>query len=255
VAQRRNLGDILHHFISEEEQREAREGVRRARERHRAESSPARCWILAASPRRPLSCALALDLAAVLSRGGTETRILAPCQSEVCAHPSTTWSTFASGEPDGLRDALEELPVGSNTLLLISPEALGSVLAELDRSLLAGVLLPVDAAPWGLARALRWLRNCAIGSRGVRIGAVIVAAESRERANELYRKLASAARRQIGLEIENFGEVQRDSASFRSLLRGVPVLDLDAGAGSSRSLAMLGRRLAPEISSRSEAGE
>ncbi len=229
--------------------------MRRARVRERAESSPARCWILAASPRRPLSCALALDLAAVLSRGGTETRILAPCQSEVCPHASTTWSTFASGEPDGLRDALKELPAGSNTLLLTSPERLGSVLAELDRGLLAGVLLPVDAAPWGLARALRWLRNCATGSHGVRIGAVIVAAESRDRANELYRKLASAAQRQIGLEVENFGELRRDSASFRSLLRGVPVLDLDAGAGSSRSLAMLGRRLAPEVPSQSEAGE
>ncbi len=250
MARRRGLEDVLHHFISEDEQREAREqarGTPTGRSEAGPAAGPAR-WVLAASPRRPLSCSLALDLAAALSRdpapGGSETLILAPFPAGIGARRSTRWVTLPAGGGAALREALEAAPEDASTLALVSPEQLGSVLGGLDGSRISGVLLLVDAAAWGLTRALGWLRGCSEALAGVRIGAVVVGADDRELATDLYDKLASAARRQLGLRLESFGEIERDAASFRSLLLGVSVLDLDSAAASSRSLESLCRRLA-----------
>ena len=245
MAQRRDLGDVLHHFIPEEEQREAREDQRREEKRRRPRAvTPAR-WVLTASRHRPLSCSLALDLAAALSRSGAETNILAPFPAGTYVRSSVPWKSFDAGDSESLREALQELPEGASALVLLSPEGLGPSLSGLDSGLLCGLLLVVDAAPWGLTRALRWLRGCGDALEGTRIGVVVVGAENPGIARDLFRKLASAAGRQLGLELEDFGDVERDAASFRSLLRGVPVLDLDAAAGSSRSLESLCRRLEP----------
>jgi hypothetical protein len=245
LAQRRDLGDVLHHFIPEEEQREAREAqLREGKLRRPHALTPAR-WVLTASPHRPLSCSLALDLAAALSRSGAAAHILAPFPAGTYTRSSVPWKSFDSGDPESLREALQALPGGASALVLMPPEELGSSLSGLDSGLLSGLLLVVDAAPWGLTRALRWLRGCGNALVGARIGVVVVGAESPGVARDLFRKLASAAGRQLGLELEDFGDVERDATSFRSLLRGVPVLDLDAAAGSSRSLESLCRRLEP----------
>ena len=77
----------------------------------------------------------------------------------------------------------------------------------------------------------------------LRIGAIVVGAERPQLAAEIFEKLEQAARRQLGLQIENLGEVRRDPATFRSLLYGVSVLDLDEKSGSARSLLELCERL------------
>ena len=71
----------------------------------------------------------------------------------------------------------------------------------------------------------------------------MVAAESREVAADLFRKLARVAKRQLGVELEDFGEIERDMTSYRALLTGVPVLELDPSAASSRSLTNVSRLL------------
>ena len=247
MAQRRGLGDVLHHFISEEEQQAARESAARA-----AQTTPRsgpRCWILAAQPDRPLSCSLALDLAAAQSQRGTDTQVLAPPEASAPATAAARWTSFHCAEAGSIAKALASLPEGSNALILAPPDELPPLLADLDPALLDGLLFSIDAAPWGLTQALRWLRGCANALGTARIGAVVVGAESREVASDLFRKLASAAKRQLGLELENLGEIERDATSYRALLTGVPVLDLDPAAGSSRSLAnvshLLGSRRTP----------
>ena len=226
MAQRRGLGDVLHHFISEEEQQAARESATQAPQR-----SP-RCWILAAEPDRPLSCSLALDLAAARSKSGTHTQVLAAPAATAPAAAAAGWTSLCGT----VAEALQNLPQGSNALILASPEELPTLLADLDPQLLDGLLFTVDAAPWGLTQALRWLRSCSNAFDTARIGAVVVGAESRELAADLFRKLAGAAKRQLRVELENFGEIERDASSYRALLAGVPVLELDPSAGSSRSL-------------------
>ncbi len=241
MAQRRGLGDVLHHFISEEEQQAARESAARAEQT--PARSGARCWILAAHPDRPLSCSLALDLAATQSRSGTDTRVLAPHDASAPAGVAAGWTRFPCRRAGGVAKALESLPEGSNALILACPDKLAPLLADLDPELLDGLLFTIDASPWGLTRALRWLRGCANAFGTARIGAVVVGAESREAAADLFRKLSSAAKRQLGVELENFGEIERDATSYRALLAGVPVLDLDPSAGSSRSLTNVSRLL------------
>ncbi len=241
MAQRRSLGDVLHHFISEEEQQVARESAARA-----AKTPPQpgpRCWILAAQPGRPLSCSLALDLASARSRSGADTHVLAPLDASKPAGAAAAWTSFRCGEAGGVAEAFERLPEGSDALILACPDELPSLLADLDPELLDGLLFSIDAAPWGLTRALRWLRGSASAFNTARIGAVVVGAESREVAADLFRKLSRAAKRQLGVELENFGEIERDAASYRALLAGVPVLELDPGAGSSRSLTNVSQLL------------
>ncbi len=63
-------------------------------------------------------------------------------------------------------------------------------------------------------------------------------------ADESLARLEGAARRQLGRHIEALGSLQRDRASFRSLLVGISVLELDAESASARSLRALGERLA-----------
>ncbi len=138
MARRRGLGDVLHHFISEDEQREARERARRTATGNREAgpaAGPAR-WVLAASPRRPLSCSLALDLAAALSRdpapGGSETLILAPFPAGIGARRSTRWVTLPAAGGAALREALEAAPEDASALALVCPELLRSDLVGLD---------------------------------------------------------------------------------------------------------------------------
>jgi hypothetical protein len=75
------------------------------------------------------------------------------------------------------------------------------------------------------------------------IGAVAIGAEAAADADVALRRLRAAAERQLGIAIVPLGELARDTASFRSLLRGVPVVDLDEKAVSARSLRALGERL------------
>jgi hypothetical protein len=76
-----------------------------------------------------------------------------------------------------------------------------------------------------------------------RVGALVLGAADDESATRLYRRLASAASRQLGLRLESLGSLAHDRASFRSLLRGRSVLEVDAEAASSQSVREISMRL------------
>lgn len=238
--QRRSLEEVLDHFIPEDEQREARE---RAGRSQAGAAAPAR-WLLAASPERPLSRALALDLAAALTRKGGEAVVVAPPPAPMGLPSSVRWSAVPPGDSERLREVLAAVPEHAHAIVLVHPGQVGLAAARLTPGLVRGALLPVDASAQGSTTALGWLRASAAGLAGLRLGAVVVGAPSRGQARDVFAKLASAARRQLELRVASFGEVERDANSFRSLLRDVPVAVLDSEAASSRSLDSLSRQLA-----------
>ncbi len=239
---RRGLEDVLHHFIPEDEQREARERVQGSV----ADPAVGRRvrWCIPLRSERPLALSLAVDLGAALAGRG-RAAIVAPFPSgPLIQVPSRVlWRGFDPGDAEGLTCALTELPDDASALVLLAPEQLEQALAGLAPGLLDGLLLPVDATPWGLAQALGWLRTLPASASDLRLAAVVVAASNARAADDLGARLCAAARRQLRLELEWLGEVARDPASFRALLHGVPVVELDAGARSARSLQALARRL------------
>ena len=244
---RRGIGDVLHYFISEEEQREARARVQTPRG---PEHSFATSWCLPALPERPLSCAIAIDLAVAASRRGARAEILAPFPRHrlLPRTPEVCWRLIEL-DPDGansLESALAELAPGSRAFVLLPPTQLGPVLQQLAPGSLEGVLVPLNATPRGQARALGLVRQLGPPRPGLRIGAVPVGARNSVEAHASFEKLARAARRQLGHEIEQLGELHRGPATFRSLLHGVTVLDMDEDGSSARSLRNLCERLAPE---------
>ena len=105
------------------------------------------------------------------------------------------------------------------------------------------MLLPLDAAAWGLEPALGILRQLASLPAPVRIGVVAIGAVTDADAQQVIGRLQQAAREELGVPVEGLGQLRRDPASFRSLLRGVSIFDLDAQAASARSLEALCRRL------------
>ena len=242
---RRGLGDFLHYFIPEEEQREARERARPAQLENRSRSTR---WCLPASPDRPLSCAVAIDLAVATARGGCRAEILAPFRQHWLLPKSAevSWRVFEFGQAESgsLAQALEATPPGQRSYVLVPPERLGPLLRTLPSGVLDGVLLPIEATARGPAQALGLLRQLGRPLPELRIGAVPVGASSRAVAREIFSKLERAAGRQLGLDVEDMGELRRDPASFRSLLFGVSVLDVDEEASSAQSLRALSDRLA-----------
>ena len=262
----RGLGDVLHYFIAEDEQRESRDRAHRDRAHrdraHRDDVDPPRetqCWVLPTAPDRPLSCTVALELAVAATRGGFPARVFAPFPKEqLLLHSADVrWQELPADETGSrlareIRDALSsETPGMGLDLLVLRPKQLCSVLPELGDERLAGVLLPIDAVPGGAAQTLAWLRQLPPMADGLRIGAMVIGAREREEARELFTKVHRAVSRQLGLRVEDLGELLRDPASFKALLRGVPVVEFDPDALSAQSLLALSRRL---VESGSESG-
>ncbi len=241
---RRGLGDVLHYFIPEEEQREAQARVQTARPR---DPNRTTCWCLPASPERPLSCVIAIDLALAAVRGGSRAEILAPFPRHrlLPRAPEVSWHRIdlADGAAHVLQQALAKGPSGSRSFVLLPPAQLGPTLRKLAPGSVHGVLVPLQATPRGPSRALGLLRQLGQAVPELRIGAVLVGATSPAQAQEIFTKLARAARRQLGLEIEDMGELSRGPATFRSLLHGVSVLELDEEGGPARSVRDLAQRL------------
>ncbi len=238
----RDLGDVLHYFIPEEEQREARARALAPGDAAPRPSPRASHWCLAASPERPLSCAVAVDLAVACRRSGVPVRILAafPCAHLIPRSAEIEWQTL---EPAELAPALEGLPPSMHAFVLVPPDQLGSVLRTLPAGHLEGLLLAVDALPSGPAQALALLRGLAQPSLEIRIAAVTIGAPNSAQAAEFSARLQAAAWQQLRLEVEDLGELRRDPASFQALLRGIPVLDVDEEASSAQSLRALCARL------------
>jgi hypothetical protein len=236
---RRGLGDVFHYFISETEQADARA---------RAEPPPAADrtaprWCVAVDAARPLSAALVADLAATLARSGLPAAILAPAPPSPLSPRSdgVSWRTFGDSDTE-LAAGLSRLPREHAALVALPSERLAAALGALPPGALHGVIVPVDADPRGLGRSLAVLRQLR-GTTALAIGAVVLGAEASTEADVAFRRLRAAAERQLGVAIVPLGELPRDATTFRSLLRGIPVVDLDAEAVSARSLRALADRL------------
>lgn len=242
---RRGLEDVLHYFIPENEQEEARQ---RASEQARSKTAEPGCWCLVSSPERPLAGALAAELAATWLSRGASARILAPFSPPpfLPRVEGLHWQLLDgdAAKADLARAvALARDQVASHTLILWPPESLGQAIQAVPTGLLRALIVPVDAAQWGLEPALGLLRQLGRLPAGLRVGAILAGAAPSEPGRALFRTLASAARRQLGLRLELLGEISRDATSFRSLLSGVAAVELDASAASSRSMRDLCLRL------------
>jgi len=247
LARSRNLGDVLHYFIPEDEQSAARA---RAREAGRDESAPATPGpapriCLPASPERLLWCALALELAGALAAERGQARVLAafPASPLLPEVPGVRVDARERA-PGELAEAIAQAPADEPVLALERPEQLAAFLSGPQRALIDAVLLPVDGASWGVARALRLLRELAPALAGTRVLTWVVGADSGSDAAALGERLASAARRQHGLDVEVAPALPRDPALYRALLRGESVHASDDGTSAgARELRALSRRL------------
>ena len=243
---RKNLGDVLHYFIPEDEQSEARaRGVPDA-PADTAPSGPAPRVCLPASPERLVWCALALELAGALAAERGRARVLASFATSALL-PEVPGVELCGAEraPAELASALAALPSSEPAVALERPERLPELLGRAGASLDA-LLLPVDASPAGVVRALRLLRELQPALGGVRVCAWVVGAGSPEEAAELGERLASAARRQHGIAVEVAPALSRDPALFRALLHGESVHASDDGSSTgARELRALSRSLVP----------
>ena len=263
-TRRRGLGDVLHYFISDEEQAQARA---RSAARELQRTDPARepgappfpepppnelselprtrtRWCVPASPERPLSCLLATELAAALARPAGRALILAPFVP-VPRPPRAAgvrWREFAA-EPGAVGRELDRVADEVAVLIALPPRDLPEHLAGLGAGRLDGLILPLDARSNGASRALALLRQLAPRAPELAIGVVIIDAEDETAETRAFERLARAARRQLGVSVEKLGAVPSDPARYRSLLRRVSLLELADDCPAARGLEALGSRL------------
>lgn len=246
---RKNLGDVLHYFIPEDEQSAAlgrSAGPEAASDSDVAPHGAAPRICLPASPERLLWCALALELAGALASERGSARVEASFAASPLL-PTVPGVRFVARarEPEALAAALADTPRDEPLLILERPAQLAQFLARPERSLLDGLLLPVDASASGVVRALRLLREIAPALAGMRVFAWVVGARSALEASELGERLSAAARRQHALDVEVAPALPSDPALFRALLRGESVHATDDGTSAgARELRALSRRLA-----------
>lgn len=197
---------------------------------------------------RPALCALAVDLAAALASAGDGATLLAPFARPLGAPRAAGvhWEVAESidGSLAPLLHRCETLPSEPAALVLVPPDRLAALLDHPIARSLDGLLLPVDATARGASRALGWLSAAGNDLGRMRIGALLIGASSTEQAEANGEELARAARRQLGLEIQVLGNLVRDASSYRSLLLGRSVVELDSASRASRSLREVAARLA-----------
>jgi hypothetical protein len=247
LARSRNLGDVLHYFIPEDEQSAARE--------REVEAEPAPTLRLhgfapriciPTGPDRLLWCALALELAGALASESGSASVEAgfPASALWPSVPGVRVAAFARSS-EALASVLNELRTEEPALVLERPERLAAFLVRPERSLLDGLLLPVDASTSGVGRALRLLREVAPVLARLPVLTWVIGARTPREASELAERLAAAARRQHGLDVEVAAALPSDPALFRALLRGESVHASDDGTSpGARELRALSRRLA-----------
>jgi hypothetical protein len=250
VARSKNLGDVLHYFIPEDEQSAAREkaaasaGESEPASHPRERPAPRVC--VATGPERWLWCALALELAGTLAaeRGSARVEASFPTSPLLPSVPGVR--VFSrQREPAELSAAIAGGELEEPLIALERPERLAALLASPAGAFLDGILVPVDASAAGVARALRVLREIAPALAGARVLAWLVGARSEREAAELGERLAGAARRQHELELEIAPPLPSDPALFQALLHGESVHVRDDGTSAgARELRALSLRLA-----------
>ncbi|MFQ5698267.1 MAG: MinD/ParA family protein [Myxococcota bacterium] len=272
----RGLEDVLHFFIPEDEQRRAR-AARRSEDARSAgldsDGSSARGshaegdadsgrrpskvgrWVLAADPRRPLSAALAVDLVTALQRNGAPSEILSATPPPLPWRDSraVSWTRVAS--PHAARSALGDRRQGGTRLLALAPQALPEWLPALGPSVCTdGLLLAVDASPRSLdamRSALQEVSRRAGDASAIPwIGAIAMGAADPEIGRRALRQAAELTRGILGRDLRKLGGFPHDRASFRSLLQGQPVFEVDSNAASARCLRRIALALEARVAQR-----
>ena len=240
-ARRRGLADVFHYFIPEEEQRKPP-----VRARGRASR-----WVLLADPDRPLERSLVLDLVSALRTEAAGLTVFAPFGPPAAWEPppDTLWrvtpppcaaETAADLEP--IAQAIREADPAWALLAVVTPACAGA-LVRAAKGALDAVLVPVEAASWGIPEALARIRRLVSADGSLRIGVLLLGDERSRVDLGPLRQLEGAVRRQFRAAVEPLGAILRDRASYRALLADVPVLALDPEAPSSESLRALARRM------------
>ena len=243
MARRRGLEEVFHFFISEEEQREIR-----ARS---GSDAPVVRWCIAANPTRPLSGALVRDLAVVLARLGRPVHVFAPFEATFEAGAGVMWNSGKG--PLQLYRALREVPPDSSLLAIESATQIARWIEELrhdDITQIDALILPIEAAEWGIVEAHASITELAAAAQSLRVAGVVLSAIDAKFAHALFGRVAGWAHSEFGLELELAGSLDRDGASFRSLLQGIPLTEIDPTAASAQSLERLIEGLIPATRSR-----
>lgn len=236
----RGLDEVLHYFISEDEQADARSKKRPKR------AALAGTWLMAAHPGRLFQGAFAVELARALA-GDEGTAVIVstlPPHRLLPRDPRVHWRVIKRPSADAavataLRDAVESEPDGPAIVLSPASE-LARVLGEWPDEGLRGLILPVEASRAGLAGALGALRILAGPASHLQVGVVFMGEAS---GDTFYTKLDAAARRQLGCGVKNLGNVSRDDAHYKALLHARPVVDFAPDAPSARSILELAASL------------
>jgi len=227
----RGLGDVFDYFVSPEEQAQARG-------RSAATGSAARRWLLALDVARPRGAALAVDLAAALTRDGREAVVLADLARPRFAPVArgVRWQAI-----DEARAFVETLAEHDDRHVLVSfaPAALGDVLRELAPPRVEGLVFVVEATRSGLARALGQLRQ-AQTVPALRIATLLFGGDP---SDEAFRSLERAASRQLSRPIESLGALVPHRTVDRALLTGRTLLESDPDCAAAHALCTLGERL------------
>jgi hypothetical protein len=242
AARRRGLGDVLHYFISEEEQERARQAARPGASEC-GPRAPVR-WALCADPSRPLRAALAVDLAAALARHGLVTRLLSPVPPGLGAGATALWDVVPDPDEAVRRlAALAPLAEPAAALLVLPASLLGPWLRALGASLaIDGVLVPVDPGERGIANAAELLRALPRPLPARRLATLVLGARDDAMAHEVERRLAAAAP-DLEPRPEPLGALPHDPARFRSLLNARPLAEVDAAAASARRISDVSHKL------------
>lgn len=234
MARSRNLSDVLHFYISEDEQSEAREEAARSR------SAPApSAWAMPVERDRLLAAALALEIASALAGGG-RAEVLAPFSENTLAPriANVRWRPVA-GERGALARALGRATGG---VLVVAPAPELAAWLREARSPRC-LLLPLSAAPSAETRSLEVLHALAQDVDGFRVASVVIGARSRDESAALASRFAAAARRRHGVEVESLGELFVSAANYRAILHGESVRSGASGGAEAHSLTALGRAL------------
>ena len=254
----RGLDEVLHYFISEEEQAEARAGrnasapgvepVPGAPPAAGVESAARRPWCLAVEPARPLSVELAVEIGRALAGDLSRGEIVAsfPPHPLLPTSERVGWRVIVREGDEELGGAvgraLDRVPENTHSLLVLTPSDVSQLLRSAAAERIRGLVLAVDTSNRGLGQALALLRSLPRRTSSLRVGVILIS--SGEATAPMYTKLKGAAQRQLGMALEQLGVLEREAGDYYALLRGVPLLDAAPDARSARSLTEISARLA-----------
>lgn len=251
----RGLDEVLHYFISEDEQAEARAGREAEAQLPEPREGPptpvadpvSGCWCLAVEPSRPLAVELAVEISRALAGDQHQSQIVAsfPPHPLLPSHERVGWRVLERpDESDELGESiageLDRVPPSTRSLLVLTPFDLARVMRSATSERIRGIALVVDTSSRGLGQALAVLRTLPRPSAALHVGVILVS--SGEPTAPIFARLKGAARRQLGIALEQLGALERGAGDYDALLRGVPLLDAAPDGSAARCVSEISTR-------------